>query len=263
MTEGVFIEVEGAVEPSPECVFRYLEYGGSSPSAPVLRKLQKLVPEARTLAQPRVLCQICSVGEAADLRKDDLPAPIQGASFLAFGLVTVGPAIEEEAKKLRDTGRLLDAMILDALGSAAVSELCEQTAYRVFGWAEERGLNASRAFEPGSGASCWPLENQHLIFDNLRAEQIGVALTSHLLMRPHMTLSFLMGIGTGIEQASTPFSCQGCQRTDCPYRYEPSGSSPRRRGDAETGRRGDTETKIYGLSAVKYLGRKLDLKTVA
>jgi cobalamin-dependent methionine synthase I len=169
------------------------------------------------------------VKEAASLHKNDLPSPIQDASFLAFGLVTVGPTIEQEAERLRESGRLLDSMILDALSSAAVSELCEQVAYRVFDWAEERGLNASRAFEPGSGASRWPLENQRLIFANLRAEQIGVELTSHLLMRPIKSLSFLIGIGTEIKQASAPFSCQGCKRLDCPYRYEPSGSSPQRR----------------------------------
>jgi hypothetical protein len=132
----------------------------------------------------------------------------------------VGPAIEQEAERLRETGRLLDSMILDALGSATVSELCERVAYRVFDWAEKNRLNASRAFEPGSGASRWPLENQRLIFANVRADEIGVSLTSHLLMRPRKTVSFLMGIGTEIEQASTPFSCQGCRRTDCPYRYE-------------------------------------------
>ena len=229
MAERISIGVEGTVELSPERIFRYLEYGGSSPSAPVLRKLEKLVPKARTLAQPRVLCQIYSDSEVAGLCKDDLPAPIQGASFLAFGLVTVGRAIEQEAERQRETGRLLDSMILDALGSATVSELCERAAYRVFDWAEEHKLNASRAFEPGSGASRWPLENQRLIFANLRAEQIGVELTSHLLMRPRKTLSFVMGIGTEIEQASTPFSCQGCRRIDCPYRYEPDRSSPRRR----------------------------------
>ncbi len=220
MAERALIEVEGAVELSPERVFRYLEYGGSSPSGPVLRKLEKLVPKARTLVHPRGLCRICSVDEGAALRRDDLPSPIQDASFLAFGLVTVGPAIEQEAEKLRETGRLLDSMILDALGSATVSELCERVAYRVFDWAEKNRLNASRAFEPGSGASRWPLENQRLIFANVRADEIGVSLTSHLLMRPRKTVSFLMGTGTEIEQASTPFSCQGCRRTDCPYRYE-------------------------------------------
>ncbi|MCK4411091.1 hypothetical protein KAV67_02300, partial [Candidatus Bipolaricaulota bacterium] len=157
MAERISIGVEGTVELSPERVFRYLEYGGSSPSKPVLEKLKVLTPMARKLAQSRTLSRICGVGEAVNLHKNDLPTPIQGASFLAFGLVTVGHAIEQETERLRETGRLLDSMILDALGSAAVSELGERLAYRVFDWAHERGLNASRAFEPGSGASHWPL----------------------------------------------------------------------------------------------------------
>jgi len=220
MAERISIGVEGTVELSPERIFRYLEYGGSSPSKPVLEKLEELIPNARELAQPRTLSRICKMGEEVNLHKNDLPTPIQGASFLAFGLVTVGPAIEEEAERLRRTGRLLDSMILDALGSAAVSELGERLAYRVFDWAQERDLNASRAFEPGSGANHWPLENQRLIFANLHTDEIGVSLTSHLLMRPAKTLSFLMGIGLELEQASTPFSCQGCVRLDCSYRYE-------------------------------------------
>ena len=229
MAERISIGVGGTVELSPERIFRYLEYGGSSPSKPVLEKLDELIPKARGLVEPQALSQISRVKEAASLHKNNLPTPIQNTAFLAFGLCTVGPAIEQETERLRRTGRFLDSMILDALGSAAVSELCEGLAYRVFDWAEERGLNASRAFEPGSGASHWPLENQRLIFANLRAEQIGVELTSHLLMRPSKSLSFLMGIGTEIEQASAPFSCQGCRRIDCPYRYEPGRSSPRRR----------------------------------
>jgi len=220
MAERISIGVEGTVELSPERVFRYLEYGGSSPSKPILEKLKVLTPMTRKLAQPQTLSKISKVKEVASLHKNDLPPPIQGASFLAFGLATVGPAIEQETERLRRTERLLDSMILDALGSAAVSELCERLAYRVFDWAHERDLNASRAFEPGSGASHWPLENQRLIFANLHAEEIGVSLTSHLLMRPTKTLSFLMGIGSEVEQAFTPFSCQGCVRLDCPYRYE-------------------------------------------
>ncbi len=234
MAERISIGVEGTIELIPERVFRYLEYAGSSPSKPILEKLNELTPKARELVEPQALSKISRVKEAASLHKNDLPTPIQNAAFLAFGLCTVGLAIEQEAERLRETGRLLDSMILDALGSAAVSELCERLAYRVFDWAKERVLNASRAFEPGSGASHWPLENQRLIFANVGADEIGVRLTSHLLMRPRKTLSFLMGIGTEIEQASTPFSCQGCRRIDCPYRYEPSGSSPRRRGETET-----------------------------
>jgi hypothetical protein len=229
MSEKLPEVAQATIELTPQRVFRYLEYAGPFPSRPILEKLNGLTPKVRGLTEPQTLSQIYRVEEAVNFHKDDLPAPVQDVSFLVFGLVTGGSAIEQEAERLRETGRLLDSMILDALGSAAVSELCERVAYRVFDWAEERGLNASHAFEPGSGASHWPLENQRLIFANVGADEIGVRLTSHLLMRPRKTLSFLMGIGTEIEQASTPFSCQGCQRVDCPYRYEPGRSSPQRR----------------------------------
>jgi len=232
MSEKLPEVVQATIELTPKRVFRYLEYAGSSPSRPILEKLNELTPKVRELVEPQTLSQIYRVEEAVNFHKGDLPSPIQDASFLAFGLVTVGNAIEQEAERLREAGMLLDSMLLDALGSAAVSELCERVAYRVFDWAEERGLNASRAFEPGSGASRWPLENQRLIFANVGADEIDVRLTSHLLMRPLKTLSFLMGIGTEIEQASTPFSCQGCKRLDCPYRYEPSRSSPPSREEA-------------------------------
>ena len=232
MSEKLPEVAQATIELTPKRVFRYLEYAGSSPSRPILEKLNELTPKVRELVQPQALSQISGVKEAASLHKNDLPTPIQNAAFLAFGLCTVGPIIEQETERLRRTGRLLDSVILDALSSAAVSELCERLACRVFDWAKERGLNASRAFEPGSGASHWLLENQRLIFANLRAEQIGVELTSHLLMRPSKSLSFLMGIGTEIEQASAPFSCQGCKRLDCPYRYEPSRSSPPSREEA-------------------------------
>jgi len=81
MAERISIGVEGTVELSPERIFRYLEYGGSSPSKPILEKLKVLTPMARKLAQPRTLSRICKMGEAVNLHKNDLPTPIQGASF--------------------------------------------------------------------------------------------------------------------------------------------------------------------------------------
>jgi len=203
-------------------VFRYLEYGGNSPSKPVLKKLNQLIPKARELAQPQVLSRICGIKEATNLDEDDLPEPIQRAELLVFGLCTVGSMIEEEAERLRDNGEWLDWMILNALGAAAVSELCEQFVYRIFEWAAAEGLNASRGFEPGSGAGHWPFERQRIVFANLRAEEIGVVLSPQLSMWPAKTLSFLMGVGTRISQGSHPFSCQGCKRADCAYSYEPA-----------------------------------------
>ena len=123
MSEKLPEVAQATIELTPQRVFRYLEYDG-------------LTPEIRGLTEPQALSQIYRVEEAVNFHKDGLPALVQDASFFAFGLVTVGNAIEQETERLREAGTLLDSMILDALGSAAVSELCEQTAYRVFDWAK-------------------------------------------------------------------------------------------------------------------------------
>lgn len=222
MSETLLLPSHARLTIDQERVFRYLEYGGASPSKPVLKKLSQLIPKAREMAQPQALSRICSVGEAADLHRNDLPKPIQRAELLAFGLCTVGSIIEQEAERLRDNGEWLDWMILNALGSAAVSELCERLGKRIFDWAAAQGLNASRGFEPGSGAGRWPLERQRIVFANLPAEEIGVVLGPQLSMWPAKTLSFLMGVGARIPQGDHPFSCQGCKRIDCVYRYEPA-----------------------------------------
>ena len=222
MSETLLLPSHATLTIDQQRVFRYLEYGGASPSKPVLKKLNQLIPKAREMAQPQVLSRICSVGEATDLHKNDLPEPIQRAELLAFGLCTVGSIIEKEAKRLHDNGEWLDWMILNALGAAAVSELCERLGKRIFDWAAAQGLNASRGFEPGSGAGRWPLERQRVVFANLPAEEIGVVLGPQLSMWPAKTLSFLMGVGARIPQGEHPFSCQGCKRIDCVYRYEPA-----------------------------------------
>ena len=130
--------------------------------------------------------------------------------------------MEERANKLRDRGRLLDSVLVDALASAAVSETCEVASSRVFSWAQGNKVNASRAFEPGSGSADWPLANQRLIFANLISQTIGVTLSPHFLMHPVKSISFVMGLGPDIEQASSPLSCEGCKRVDCAYRLETS-----------------------------------------
>ncbi len=210
------------LEPSLDRVFRYLEYGSASPSKAIEGRILAILPRAKQLLEPKTLLKL---REANDLVRDtdyDLPMPIREAAMFAFGLCTVGEAIEEESSRLQYAGNLLDGMIIDAIGSAAVSELAERLGYRVFAIAAGRGLSASRAFSPGAGASKWSIGNQPLIFANLPADQIGVGFTKTLLMRPKKSLSFIIGVDQQIPQAPAPFSCRGCARTDCLYRHEPT-----------------------------------------
>lgn len=166
---------------------------------------------ARGLIQPTAVWEVYACHELEGREVSSLPEPIRRAEFFAFALCTVGDRMEGELRALTSQGKMVEALILDALGSAAVSELAEAVACEIGRWAGEREYGASRAFEPGAGATRWPLGSQRLVFRRLPAQEIGVTLTEDLLMKPRKSLSFVMGIGKHVTAVPYPFSCTGCR----------------------------------------------------
>lgn len=150
-----------------------------------------------------------------------LPEPAAGAEFVAFGLATIGDALETRIDELMRSGDSLRAMILDSLGSAAVSEFSAVLADVIRGKAQAAGLNATRTFSPGAGSSHWPLENQRYVFENIDAGAIGIRLSRTHTMSPRKSLSFIVGLGRNVVHAAHAFSCEGCVRRDCTYRLIP------------------------------------------
>ncbi len=154
-------------------------------------------------------------------RRYDLPDPLKEAELLAFGVSTIGAALEEKVDQLMKEGNYALSNILDSLGSAAVDETSDRLGEEVLACARERGLNNTRAFQPGAGASHWEIKNQQLIFEYLNPTDIGVNLTSSFTMVPRKANSFVVGLGENVLGAEDLFSCEGCERTDCPYRHTP------------------------------------------
>ena len=208
-----------------ESILRYLGYGERSASLILQKRVEPLVDVARKLIQPKAVWEIYAYDELEEREVKSLPEPIRRAEFFAFALCTVGDRIEGGIEALNAEGKMVEGLILDALGSAAVSELAEMVASEIRQWARERRYGVSRAFEPGAGAGDWPLANQRLVFGRLPAEELGVTLTEDLLMRPRKSLTFVVGIGESVMRASQPFSCAGCPRADCPFRYVPGGGN--------------------------------------
>ena len=208
-----------------ESIRRYLGYGERSIPLFLQTKVEPLVHVARKLIQPKAVWEIYARDELEEREVKSLPEPIQSAEFFAFALCTVGERIEGGIETLNAEGKMVEGLILDALGSAAVSELAETVASEIRQWARERGYGVSRAFGPGAGAGDWPLANQRLVFGRLPAGELGVTLTDDLLMKPRKSLTFVVGIGENVMRASHLFSCAGCPRADCPFRYVPGGGN--------------------------------------
>lgn len=204
---------------SPETgrVSRYLK---SSGRGAIESYINDGIQRGNELVDPRAVYAI--VSNSKSLSKGfHLPEPLQEAELLCFGISTIGDSLEEEVERLMQQGDYTLSNVLDSVGSAAVDETSDRLGEELLGYAEENYFKTTRAFQPGSGASHWKIKNQKLIFDYLNPEEIGVELTSSFTMNPKKSNSFVIGLAKDIEQVEDLFSCIGCERTDCPYRYIP------------------------------------------
>lgn len=150
-----------------------------------------------------------------------LPGPLREAKLLFFGVSTIGDELEEKVHTLMEEGNYTLSNILDSVGSAAVDETSDFIGNKLFEYAEKHDLKTTRAFQPGSGASHWKVKNQRLIFNHANPSEIGVSLTPSFTMTPKKSNSFVVGLAENIDQVEDLFSCVGCERTDCPYRFIP------------------------------------------
>ena len=210
-----------ASPPSRERIERYLQYpAGDGRNKLLDERIAEGMAELLGLAVLRG-AYVLKKQQPSSTERAHLPEPAAGAEFVAFCLATLGDALEARVDELVRSGDSLRAMILDGLGSASVSEWSAALAEVIRGKAQAAGLNATRAFSPGAGSSYWPLENQRYVFENIDADRIGIRLSRTCTMSPNKSLSFIVGLGESIVHAARAFSCEGCVRTDCTYRFMP------------------------------------------
>ena len=135
-----------------------------------------------------------------------------------IGVCTIGGALERRVDRLLDDGETARAMVLDAIGSAAVEALANQCNHIVCRYAAgcKRGVGPRRS--PGYGR--WKIEEQRLIFELLRPEQIGVTLTAGCMMVPRKSISFLVPLTGDAARRVTPRGCARCGLEGCEFRSE-------------------------------------------
>jgi hypothetical protein len=138
-----------------------------------------------------------------------------GSARIAVALCTIGFSLEIEVTRRMGENPVL-ALALDGLGNAAVELIGQEVCSRIGGWAGAKGLQASTPLSPGSPG--WPVEvGQPQIFSLLEANQAGIQITAGGMMYPQKSISFVVGIGTGVSQAEP---CELCSLKEiCRYRH--------------------------------------------
>ena len=147
---------------------------------------------------------------------------IRGSGFfgatapIALVVCTIGSALEQRVTELTGEGRAARAMLLDAIGSAAVEEVADRSNLRICEEALRGGFDPGPRVSPGYGA--WKLQEQAWLFRELAPTDIGVTLGEHCMMTPRKSISYAVPLAGGKHQPRG--RCVHCGLVDCAYRAE-------------------------------------------
>lgn len=146
--------------------------------------------------------------------KADLLAP---AEQVIVGLVTIGPALEEEVRHLHDAREGLMAYMLDSVGVMALGAVGEAIRCLVEEAAGGRGWGVSPSLSPGSLVG-WPLQGQREVCSLLPLDSIGVRLNDHCVLQPHKSASTVIGLGPGYDSTRVGSVCRFCALAETCWR---------------------------------------------
>ena len=132
---------------------------------------------------------------------------------VAVLLVTIGNHLEETASRLAEDGLILQASVLDAIGSDAVEKVADFVQDMIRETARAEGFVISRRFSPGY---CdWDISQQRGIFRAVNGDLAGVYLTDQCLMIPRKSISGIVGIGPSRGNVENYNPCKTCDKDDC------------------------------------------------
>jgi len=135
---------------------------------------------------------------------------------VAIFALTIGNHLEEMVAHLAENGLVLQATVLDAIGSGVAEKLADYVERKIKELAASQGLITSQRFSPGY---CdWEISQQKIIFRAMKENSAGIRLTELCLMVPRKSISGIIGIGfkdNGVENYNP---CHTCHKKDCPGR---------------------------------------------
>ena len=200
------------IDVRPEEVARYLGYPGAEPvTLRVGLRLTALWPDAMARVAPRGAFTVIGRDDAASAGMPD-PAVAVGVA-----VCTIGPAIEEEAQRRAAEGAVLDALLLDAIGSAAAEAAADALNLELCREAEAHGREASPRLSPGYGD--WPTACQPALLALLPIGELGIELTTGAMMVPRKSVSFAVNfVAPGAASGHAASRCQRCGLLSCRHR---------------------------------------------
>jgi len=137
---------------------------------------------------------------------------LEDCQKVAVFVLTVGGRLGEVVRQLSGDGLMVQAAVLDAIGSDTAETLAHVVQDIVGKEAEADGLGISQRFSPGY---CdWRVSQQRMVFRAMGSDTAGVRLTDGCLMIPQKSISGIIGIGPA-DKVESYNPCLTCKKRDC------------------------------------------------
>ena len=205
-------------------VLTHIGYGeGYQPSAHIASLVNDYIENYHDFLSPSytyVIRDIISV-EGAHVNIEDsitfeskvIAKLLKRCQKVAIFVLTIGNHLEDMVAYLSENGLVLQATVLDAIGSGATENMATYVEKKIKRIANAEGLVISRRFSPGY---CdWEVAQQKLVFKALNSEPTGIRLTESCLMIPRKSVSGIIGLGLGENNIENYNPCNTCKKKDC------------------------------------------------
>lgn len=201
---------------------RYLQYRGDTVPEELERQLDRCERMLMDAARPRVTWQLYDLspdmtltGTAMTLPGNQVRRLLKDCGRVILMAATLGMEAETLLRRAQKRS-MAEAVLLDALGSAAIENVCDNLCADLAAMMAPRYLTVR--FSPGYGDM--PLSQQRGFFDTLDVtRRIGVTLTESGLMAPQKSVTALMGVSDRPQPQRR--DCADCANYDtCAYRKE-------------------------------------------
>ncbi len=143
---------------------------------------------------------------------------LDGCEKVICMAVTVGAEIEREVTRKFERGEYLASVLLDAAATAAVEQAADLMEKNFSSTFAKDGFKLRWRFSPGYGD--WNLTEQAKLFKISGAEQIGLNLTSAMMLEPRKSVTAIIGLEkiSVQKKSSHDKNCADCDKFDCPMR---------------------------------------------
>lgn len=184
-------------------ILRRLGYREHDPSASILSVVSSQITEAYKLIKPVYAYELRGI-EGLTEQEVTLKGPLVFSSrvvsyvlsdckWVVICLATIGKDLGERIARQAESGKKLEVLVLDAIGTEAVLQISYKLQDRIKEMTEANGYQATIRYGPGY---CdWHLSQQKVLLQVMDSASFGVELTESFIMKPLKSISGVIGIG--------------------------------------------------------------------